>query len=121
MATIMTILTFLIFQNEYTFDLDKARTYAFLVMSFTQIYNALNLRSFNQSILKLNIKGNLYLILGIVFSVFLQYFVIFNPQARNILNFAPIKIEEFVIIFMLSSLVLIIGEIYKAIKRKIRQ
>jgi len=121
MATIMTILTFLIFQNEYPFDLDKARTYAFLVMSFTQIYNALNLRSFNQSILKLNIKGNLYLILGIVFSVFLQYFVIFNPQARNILNFAPIKIEEFVIIFMLSSLVLIIGEIYKAIKRKIRR
>ena len=121
MATIMTILTFLIFQNEYPFDLDKARTYAFLVMSFTQIYNALNLRSFNQSILKLNIKGNLYLILGIVFSVFLQYFVIFYPQARNILNFAPIKIEEFVIIFMLSSLVLIIGEIYKAIKRKIRR
>jgi magnesium-transporting ATPase (P-type) len=121
MATIMTILTFLIFQNEYPFDLDKARTYAFLVMSFTQIYNALNLRSFNQSILKLNIKGNLYLILGFVFSVFLQYFVIFNPQARNILNFAPIKIEEFVIIFMLSSLVLIIGEIYKAIKRKIGQ
>jgi len=119
MATIMTILTFLIFQNEYPFDLDKARTYAFLVMSFTQIYNALNLRSFNQSILKLNIKGNLYLILGFVFSVFLQYFVIFNPQARNILNFAPIKIEEFVIIFMLSSLVLIIGEIYKTIKRKI--
>jgi Ca2+-transporting ATPase len=121
MATIMTILDFLIFQNEYPFNLDKARTYAFLVMSFTQIYNALNLRSFNQSILKLNIKGNLYLILGIVFSVFLQYFVIFNPQARNILNFAPIKIEEFVIIFMLSSLVLIIGEIYKAIKRKIGQ
>jgi Ca2+-transporting ATPase len=120
MATIMTILTFLIFQNEYPFDLDKARTYAFLVMSFTQIYNALNLRSFNQSILNLNIKGNLYLILGFVFSVFLQYFVIFNPQARNILNFAPIKIEEFVIIFMLSSLVLIIGEIYKAIKRKIK-
>jgi hypothetical protein len=47
--------------------------------------------------------------------------VIFNPQARNILNFAPIKIEEFVIIFMLSSLVLIIGEIYKTIKRKIGQ
>jgi Ca2+-transporting ATPase len=82
MATIMTILTFLIFQNEYTFDLDKTRTYAFLVMSFTQIYNALNLRLFNQSILKLNIKGNPYLILGIVFSVFLQYFVIFNPQAK---------------------------------------
>jgi Ca2+-transporting ATPase len=121
MGTTMAILTFLIFQNEYTFDLDKARTYAFLVMSFTQIYNALNLRSFNQSILNLNIKGNLYLILGIVFSVFLQYFVIFNPQARNILNFAPIKIEEFVIIFMLSSLVLIIGEIYKTIKRKIGQ
>jgi len=37
------------------------------------------------------------------------------------LNFAPIKIEEFVIIFMLSSLVLIIGEIYKAIKKKIGQ
>ena len=119
MSSIMVILTFLVFQNEYLFDLDKARTYAFLVMSFTQIYNALNLRSLNQSIFKLNLGGNIYVLLGIIVSLLAQYFVIFNPTARNILGFSSISFEEFIVISILSSLVLIIGEVYKLLKNKL--
>jgi len=119
MSSIMVILTFLVFQNEYLFDLDKARTYAFLVMSFTQIYNALNLRSLNQSIFKLSLGGNIYVLLGIIVSLLAQYFVIFNPTARNILGFSSISFEEFIVISILSSFVLIIGEVYKLLKNKL--
>jgi Ca2+-transporting ATPase len=120
MASIMMMLTVLIFGSEFLFNLDKARTYAFLVMSLTQLYNALNLRSFNQSVFSLSFKLNPYIIFGILISLFLQYFVLFNHTAREILGFSEINIFEFTIIMILSSFVLIVGEIYKVIKRKIK-
>jgi len=120
MASTMMMLTVLIFSSEYMFNLDKARTYAFLVMSLTQLYNALNLRSLNQSIFSLSFKLNPYIIFGIFISLFLQYFVLFNPTARQILGFSEINIFEFTIILILSSFVLIVGEIYKFFKRKIK-
>jgi len=120
MATTMMILTVLIFGSVYLFDLDKARTYAFLVMSLTQLYNALNLRSLNQSVFSLSFKLNPYIIFGILVSLLLQYFVLFNPIAREILGFSEINIFDFIIILVLSSSVLIIGEIYKLLKRKLQ-
>jgi Ca2+-transporting ATPase len=120
MASTMTMLTVLIFGSEYLFNLDKARTYAFLVMSLTQLYNALNLRSLNQSVFSLSFKLNPYIIFGILISLFLQYFILFNHTAREILGFSEINIFEFTIILILSSFVLIVGEIYKFIKRKIK-
>jgi len=118
-ASIMMILTILVFSAEYLIDLDKARTYAFLIMSFTQLYNVLNLRSFNRSIFRLSFKLNYYIAFGILISLFLQFLVIFNPFLRNILGFAEIKLIDFIIILVLSSAVLIISEIYKLIKNKI--
>jgi Ca2+-transporting ATPase len=120
MASTMMMLTVLIFSSEYLFNLDKARTYAFLVMSLTQLYKALNLRYLNQSIFSLSFKLNPYIIFGIFISLFLQYFVLFNPTARQILDFSEINIFEFTIIMILSSFVLIVGEIYKFFKRKIK-
>ncbi|GIW66599.1 MAG: hypothetical protein KatS3mg095_0497 [Candidatus Parcubacteria bacterium] len=117
MSSAMMILTILLFSFVYLIDLDKARTYAFLAMSFTQIYNALNLRSLNRSIFKLGFNLNPYIIIGVVLSLFLQYFIIFNQIARSILGFKEITLFEFFIVLFLSSFVLIIGEIYKFIKR----
>jgi Ca2+-transporting ATPase len=118
MASMMMILTVSIFGSKYLFNLDKARTYAFLVMSFTQLYNALNLRSLNQSIFSLSFRLNPYIIFGIFISLSLQYFVLFNPTARQILGFSEIRFFDFIVILILSSSVLIVGEIYKVIKRK---
>jgi Ca2+-transporting ATPase len=120
MASTMMILTVLIFGSEYLFNLDKARTYAFLVMSLTQLYNALNLRSLNQSLFNLSFRLNPYIIFGIFISLFLQYFVLFNHTAREILGFSVINIFEFTIIMILSSIVLVVGEVYKFFKRKIQ-
>jgi Ca2+-transporting ATPase len=119
MSSTMMILTILIFGSQYLFDLDKARTYAFLVMSLTQLYNALNLRSLNYSVFKLSFKFNYYIIFGILISLLLQILVIFNPLLRNILGFAEIQVIEFIIILILSSSILLMAEIYKSIKNKL--
>jgi len=120
MSSSMMMLTVLIFSSEYVINLEKARTYAFLVMSFTQIYNALNLRSLNQSVFNLSFRLNPYIVFGIFLSLFLQYFVIFNPWVRKILGFSEINFYEFIIILILSSLVVIVSEVYKFFKRKFK-
>lgn len=117
MASLMMVLTILIFGYTYNLSLEKARTYAFLAMSFTQLFNSLNLRSFNQSIFKLRFKFNLYLIFGLILSLFLQYIVIFNETLRNLFSFAEVTLFEFIIMLILSSIILIAGELFKIFKR----
>ncbi len=104
--------------HSLSIENEKARTYAFLAMSFTQLFNALNLRSLRQSIFNLSFN-NYYLIFGFIFSLFLQYLVIFNESARSILGFGKITFFEFFVIFIFSSIILLIGEIYKFFKRKL--
>jgi Ca2+-transporting ATPase len=119
MASTMAVLTIYLFSVIYLYDLEKARTYAFLAMSFTQLFNALNLRSFNQSFLKLNVKLNPLLFGGILVSIFIQYFVIFNDFTKKALNFSSIEFYEFLLIFVFSSIVLIAGELFKLVRGKI--
>ncbi len=119
MSSVMTILTLISFGHFYLLDLDKARTYAFLFMSFTQLFNALNLRSFSDSFFKLNVRLNPLLFGGIFVSVLIQYFIIFNNLAKEFLGFASIKFSEFLLIFVSSSIVLIIGELFKFFRVKI--
>jgi Ca2+-transporting ATPase len=119
MASTMAILTILSFSEVYLFDLEKARTFAFLLMSFTQLFNALNLRSFNRSIFSLSFKLNLILVLGLIVSFILQYIIIFVPVFREILGFAEITLNEFIFIFLISSSVLIIGELFKFFRKRV--
>lgn len=118
-SSTMVFLTVLIFNQEYLYNIDKARTYAFLAMSLTQIYNALNLRSLNKSIFTLSFKLNPYLVIGFVISILLQTLVIFNPYFRNILSFSEITLYEFLTIFLLSSIVFWAGEIFKFFRNKL--
>ncbi|MCS7201111.1 MAG: cation-transporting P-type ATPase, partial [Patescibacteria group bacterium] len=118
MASSMTILSVTLFAAEYQLNLDRARTYAFLIMSFTQIYNALNLRSLNESLFRISFKYNPLIIAGSLISISVQSLVVFNPTLSNIMGFSQISWEDFLLIFLISSLVLIVGEIYKFFKRK---
>ncbi len=117
-ASMMTILTVMIFSYEYKLDLEKARTYAFLVMSLTQLFNALNLRSFNQSIFKLSFRLNYYILLGFLGSLILQYLFVTHDFFVKFLGFSKIGLIEFLVILGLSSCVLILGEVYKVFRGK---
>lgn len=116
MAGLMAILTIVIFIAEYQINLDRARTFAFLVMSLTQIYNALNLRSLNQSIFSLSFRFNYFIIIGVLLSLTLQFLAIFSPSLRDLFGFSILTFNEFLLAFLLSSSVLIVSEIYKYFK-----
>lgn len=123
MASSMMVLAIYTFDSFYRitgdYNLDTARTYAFLVMSFTQLYNAINLRSLHNSSLKLSFRQNKYLLTGIILSSFLQIFVLYNERLRNFLGFDFVNIFDIVIIILMSSIVLVVGELYKYTRKKL--
>ncbi len=98
--------------------LPHARSAAFIVMAFCQLFNVFNMRSLTMSIFKIGLFSNTYINLGLFVSVCLQIMIIEVPFFQTIFGFAPIPMTDFVIMACLSSITLWAGECYKLIKNK---
>ncbi len=118
MVLTMFICVLIVFKFFLSDSLDKARTGAFLIMAFTQLFNALNMRSLRRSLFEIGIFTNIYLVIGIIVSIFLQIIMIYLPFFQNIFRFYPLSATEFIVIVLISSSVIWLGELYKIIKRK---
>lgn len=95
----------------------KAQTMAFMVLSISQLFHALNLRSRTHSILEVGICKNKWLILTIVFGLALQVAVCQLPFFHVLLKSVSLNIFDWILIFGLSSSVIIINEISKWIAK----
>jgi len=115
MAGLMAILTYFSFSFFLPSGLDKARTAAFSIMAFTQLFNSLNMRALRKSIFKIGIATNKYLNIAILTSLILIILVINVPFLQTLLGFSSLKWLEIIVLIAISSLILIVGEIYKKI------
>lgn len=121
MVGIMAILTIAVFQTFLPISLEKARTGAFVVMAFTQLFNALNMRSLKRSLFQIGLLSNIYIVIGLLISLILQIIVLYTPFFQNIFQFVSLKPAEFIVIVAMSSLVLWLGELYKLVKPILRR
>jgi Ca2+-transporting ATPase len=119
LITLTMIALTLLFFGYYIKDISKARTAAFAVMSFTQLFNLHNLRSIKFSVFKIGVFKNKFVNLAFLSALILLLGAIYIPFFQNIFGFVPLRFFEIFIIFVLSSSVLIFGEIYKFTKRKV--
>lgn len=117
-GAIMVIASVFVFGFHLEESIDKARTATFTVMAFTQIFHMLNLRSLRISVFKLGLFSNKFVNIGLATSVVLQIMVIYTPFFQNIFNFVSISPIEFIILVVISSFVLWIGEAYKVLQKK---
>ncbi|NIM47448.1 MAG: HAD-IC family P-type ATPase [Candidatus Aenigmarchaeota archaeon] len=117
MACIMVIFTLFIFNTYLPQGIKKARTVAFVVMAFTQLFNVLNMRSLRKSIFKIGFFTNKYVIVSLLVSIILLVMVIFIPFFQNMFQFVSLSLVELLLIFTLSSMVFWFGELYKFIKK----
>ncbi len=115
MVIIMAGLTLLVFSFFLENSIEKARTGAFAVMTFTQLFNVLNMRSLRRSLFSIGLFSNRYIIVGLGVSLVLQVLVFYTPFFQNIFQFLPLTLLEFFVIILLSSSVLWFGELYKFI------
>ena len=113
--SILTITAFFFFIDE---GLEKARTAAFVIMSFTQLYNVFNLRSLKVSVFKLGFFTNKYINWGVGLSTVLLIIITQVPMLSSLFHFQPLPFVEYMIFFGSSSLVLWVIELYKLVKNK---
>lgn len=117
-SLIMVILTLAWFYFYLPQGEAYARSLAFLVMSFTQLFNALNLRSFTKSIFQIGLFTNKYLILAIVVSGIFTVGAVEWEWLKNLLGFEAVDLGLVLIILAMSSSVLWIGELIKWMSKK---
>jgi Ca2+-transporting ATPase len=82
----------------------KARTMAFTTTIFFQMFFVLNCKSEKKSVFSTNILSNKKLIISVIFSFILQFFVIYVPLLQNVFETVPLGIFDLTKIFLLSSL-----------------
>lgn len=94
-------------------NLILARTMAFSIIAFSQMFNVLNLRSFKKSIFQIKFFSNRYIILGLMAGFFMQFFVIYNDSLREIFELHELSFKYMIIAIILSVPVVLSSEMYK--------
>jgi Ca2+-transporting ATPase len=118
MAIAMVIFTISVFRFFLPSGIEKARTGAFTVMAFTQLFNVLNMRSLNKSIFKVGFLTNKFIVASLSVSVVLLAMVLYVPFFQGVFQFSSLSLIELGFIILLSSFVFWLGELYKRIKNK---
>lgn len=113
LMAILTLLTFKWFLNEGE---DKARTTAFIVMAFCQLFNVFNMRTLKKSAFSIGLFSNKYINMGLATSLVIQVIIIEIPFFERLFSFKSVSFMEFLILGLLSSSILWVGEIYKYIR-----
>ncbi len=91
----------------------KAQTMAFMVLSLSQLFHSLNLRSRTHSIFKVGVLKNKWLILTVLFGCILQIAVCEIPIFHTLLKTVSLNLMEWGIVFGLSMSVIVINEASK--------
>ncbi|MEM2135413.1 MAG: HAD-IC family P-type ATPase [Candidatus Jordarchaeaceae archaeon] len=98
---------------------EEPRTMAFATIIFFQLFNALNIRSRENSIFKIGLLKNKYFAVGFFFSLILNFSIVYVPFFHQLFEITPLNIYDWLIVFLVSSSILIIEEIRKKVAPKL--
>ncbi len=96
------------------YGLQVGRTMAFFALSALELVHSFNIKS-EESIFKVGIFSNMYLIGAVIVGLVLQTIVILNPWLAKIFDSVPLNSTQWLYTIAISILPLIIVEIQKAI------
>jgi len=117
MVSIMVIVTLAIFNAYLPQGKEKARTGAFVVMAFTQLFNVLNMRSLRSSVFSIGFFSNKNIVASLLTSIILLFMIIYIPFFQEVFGFKSLSLIELLTIVLLSSLVFWFGELYKFVHK----
>ncbi len=116
-AAIMAVLAILAFTYFLPQGIDKARTAVFVVMAFSQLYNAFNLRSIKRSIFRIGVFSNKWFNWAIAVSVVIQVAIIEFPVLQDLFHFKTLNFVEFLVLASAGLMVLVAGEVFKYMRQ----
>ncbi|MCI0468552.1 MAG: cation-translocating P-type ATPase, partial [Nitrospirae bacterium] len=94
------------------------QTMVFTVLCLTQLGHVLAIRSESESLFKIGLLSNKYLLGAVIFTFILQMLTIYVPFLNPIFKTAPLTFNELIFTLALSSVVFFAVEIEKLIRRK---
>jgi magnesium-transporting ATPase (P-type) len=117
MAIPMALGSLFLFMLYDHIDLKLAHTMTLVCLATFQWFNAFNCRSETESIFKLGIFSNKWLILATCFVAFLQLLLLHIPYLQLMFRTTPLNIYQWIFILCISSSIIWIEEIRKLISR----
>jgi len=97
------------------------QTIVFTVLCFSQLWNVIAIRSETRSLFKIGILSNTFMVIAISVTVLLQLAVIYLPVLNKFFHTQPLTLAEMLIATGISSIVFIIVELEKKVKRILKQ
>ena len=99
-------------------DVTYWQTVLFTVLTVSQLFHSLAVRSERASLMQIGLFSNLPMLGAIALTVLLQLAVIYVPLLNPIFKTQPLPLFDLVLCFALSSLVLVAVEIEKMLVRR---
>lgn len=91
--------------------LNKAQTHAFTVLGMSQLIHAVGMRDVNRSVFRMKHLENIYMLLALATGLFLQVLVTEIPYFVRLFGTSRLTLQEWGMLFLLSSLPLVIHEL----------
>ncbi len=115
MAIPMGVGSVFLFYKYQAIDIAKARTMTLISMAMFQWYNAWNCRSENRSLFDIGLFTNKWLVITTLLVLILQILVVNVGFLQKIFSTVPLNLLDWLIIFVISSSIILIEEIRKKI------
>ncbi len=117
-GTMIGVLTLVAFSigNKY-YNLEVARTMAFLAIGFLELIHSINIKNEN-SIFESGLLENKYLVGSFILGIFVQIIVVIVPAFANVFEVVPLNFTQWVITLAISVLPIPVIELQKKIDLK---
>ena len=113
----ITLFAFKLGERLYADSLIHAQTMAFVVLSVSQLFLSLSLRSNIKSAFSLGIFSNKYLVYSILLGIFLQVIIISISFIANIFKVTPLLLYDWIVVILVSLIPFAINEILKLFRK----
>ena len=117
---ILTLIAFNIGQSKYSNSLVHSQTIAFLVLSLSQLFFSLSIRSTKKSIFSIGLFSNRYLIGSIILGAFIQFIITSIPDLAELFKVFALSASDWGLIIGISIIPLIFNEIIKSVLRNFK-
>lgn len=114
MLGILTLVAFSV--GNYLYDIEVGRTMAFVSLGLLELVHSFNIKS-EESIFKVGLFENKYLMGAFILGVILQIVVVVIPSVAEVFKLVPLTQVQWMYTFGISILPLVIMEIQKAFNK----
>ena len=112
----VTLIAFKIGENLYMDSLVHAQTLAFVVLSFSQLFFSLSMRSKEKSLFRIGLFTNKYLLASILLGILIQFLIIIVPFFAAVFDVFTLNVRDWILVTLISLIPFIVNEFFKLIK-----